>query len=740
MARNSNTAGSAAGLRRRGRRRRSTTSGASGTAAAGRPLRVVSRAWYNPNLETRWNLMPGMIAALSMLQTLLLTALSVAREREQGTFDQLLVTPLRPPEIMIGKALPPVLIGLMQSTLVLLVTPLWFQVPMAGSLLTLYAGLRVLHLASVGIGLSISAVSASMQQAMLYTFVLIMPMMLLSGLTTPVSNMPALLQIATLANPLRFAIDLVQRVYLEGVGPAHGLAQPHPAAGHRGRHAAAGGMALPQPSRLKGHAMRTLHLPLVAALLLAGCAVGPDFKAPAPEAPADFSAWHGGSPTLVDPQQRRGPYVVGWALFADPVLDDLQARALAANHDLQTATLRFAQSRAQRSVAEAAAMPAAQRESRRRAPAPERVGRRHAIARRAEPAEPRRADRGAERAAQPLPGGLRRRLGARPVGPRAARRRGGRRQRRRVAGAAGAGAAQRAERTGPQLLRAAHDATPAAHHACRHRGRRGDAGPGQGACRRWPHHRPRRGAPGRADGRSARTAAAAAARRRRWRSTRSRCWSASAPARCRRSWPARDEAVASTLPDLSPGLPSEVALRRPDIQRAQAQLHAATAGIGVAVADLYPRITIGARFGFESVASGSFGDWGSRQWSIGPNLQLPIFDGGRLRSTVTLRELQQQEAAVAYQQTVLKAWHEIDDALSAYTADRQRHVQLTERERFSRDAWELARVRYDNGLTDFLVQLDAQRTLLAAQREHVQSAGRLALDLVALTKALGGPG
>lgn len=182
------------------------------------PVSIESRAWFNPNLETRWNFMPGMIAALSMIQTLLLTALSVAREREQGTFDQLLVTPLSPTEIMIGKALPPVAIGLVQSTLVLLITLLWFRVPMAGSFVTLYIGLSMFTIASVGIGLSISAVSANMQQAMLYTFVLIMPMMLLSGLTTPVSNMPRVLQIATMANPLRFAIDLVQRVYLEGVG------------------------------------------------------------------------------------------------------------------------------------------------------------------------------------------------------------------------------------------------------------------------------------------------------------------------------------------------------------------------------------------------------------------------------------------------------------------------------------------------------------------------------------------
>jgi ABC-2 type transport system permease protein len=126
------------------------------------PIAVEARAWYNPNLETRWNLMPGMIAALSMLQTLMLTALSVAREREQGTFDQLLVTPLSPLEIMIGKAVPPILIGLLQSSIILLVSLFWFRIPMAGSLFTLYAGLGVFTIASVGIGLSISAVSANM--------------------------------------------------------------------------------------------------------------------------------------------------------------------------------------------------------------------------------------------------------------------------------------------------------------------------------------------------------------------------------------------------------------------------------------------------------------------------------------------------------------------------------------------------------------------------------------------------
>jgi ABC-2 type transport system permease protein len=180
------------------------------------PITLVTRAWYNPNLETRWNMIPALIGTLTMLQTLLLTAMSVAREREQGTFDQLLVTPFRPSEIMAGKALPSILIGMVQATNVLLVAQLWFRIPFSGSFVTLYSGLIVFLLAAVGLGLLVSSIARTMQQAMLYSFVVTLPFTLLSGLSTPISSMPKALQYATLANPLRYAIDMAQRVYLEG--------------------------------------------------------------------------------------------------------------------------------------------------------------------------------------------------------------------------------------------------------------------------------------------------------------------------------------------------------------------------------------------------------------------------------------------------------------------------------------------------------------------------------------------
>jgi ABC-2 type transport system permease protein len=181
-------------------------------------VQVTLRAWYNPNLETRWNMIPGLIGTLTMMQTLLLTAMSVAREREMGTFDQLLVTPFRPPEIMAGKALSSMAIGVIEATSVLLVAQLWFRIPFAGSFVVLYTGLSLFLLAAVGIGLLVSSIAATMQQALLFGFAIMMPFILMSGLSTPISAMPKTLQYVTAVNPLCYAVEIAQRVYLEGVG------------------------------------------------------------------------------------------------------------------------------------------------------------------------------------------------------------------------------------------------------------------------------------------------------------------------------------------------------------------------------------------------------------------------------------------------------------------------------------------------------------------------------------------
>ena len=150
------------------------------------------RAWFNPNLESRWFFVPGIVGLLTLLVTMLVTALSVAREREQGTFDQLLVTPLRPGEILLGKALPSFVIGIAEATLIILVAVFWFNVPLLGSLLTLYTGVVLFLLSAIGLGLMISSLAVTQQQGLLGAFFFLVPAIILSGFATPIANMPRL--------------------------------------------------------------------------------------------------------------------------------------------------------------------------------------------------------------------------------------------------------------------------------------------------------------------------------------------------------------------------------------------------------------------------------------------------------------------------------------------------------------------------------------------------------------------
>lgn len=179
-------------------------------------LHIDPVAWYNPNLISRWGFLASLLPMVSLTQVMILAGLSVARERENGTFDQLMVTPLLPMEILIGKAVPPLLIGMVQSFIVLSIAVIWFKVALVGSLFTLALVMAVFLLSCVGIGLSISAVAKNMQQVIVYNFVVLLPIMLLSGMATPVRNMPTVLQYFTYINPMRFTIDGVRRVYIEG--------------------------------------------------------------------------------------------------------------------------------------------------------------------------------------------------------------------------------------------------------------------------------------------------------------------------------------------------------------------------------------------------------------------------------------------------------------------------------------------------------------------------------------------
>ena len=186
------------------------------------------------------------------------------------------------------------------------------------------------------------------------------------------------------------------------------------------------------------------------------------------------------------------------------------------------------------------------------------------------------------------------------------------------------------------------------------------------------------------------------------------------------------------------GLPSELARRRPDILQAEAQLHAATAAIGIAKADFYPRIRLVGNLGLQSLTGSELGIWSSRFFSVGPTLYLPIFEGGRLKSTLALNEAREKEAAIFYRQTVLRAWHEVDDALSAYAAVQRRDEELGQAFEQSRQAYDVSLRRYEQGAADYLMVLTAQRSLLTSQLELADNTSHISLAMVNLYKALGG--
>lgn len=178
---------------------------------------IIPRNWYNPNLLYYWYTVPSLFGILTMVEALILTALSIARERELGTFDQLLVSPLQPIEILIGKTIPPLIISMGASTLILIVAIFVFQIPFTGSLLALYASTLVFSASIVGVGLFISSLCETQQQALLGSMVFTSPSILLSGFTTPIENMPNWLQPITFLMPLRYFLVVAKGSFLKAM-------------------------------------------------------------------------------------------------------------------------------------------------------------------------------------------------------------------------------------------------------------------------------------------------------------------------------------------------------------------------------------------------------------------------------------------------------------------------------------------------------------------------------------------
>ena len=195
--------------------------------------------------------------------------------------------------------------------------------------------------------------------------------------------------------------------------------------------------------------------------------------------------------------------------------------------------------------------------------------------------------------------------------------------------------------------------------------------------------------------------------------------------------------VPQVPPVLPIGLPSDLARRRSDIREAEARLHAATARIGVAMGDLFPRLTLSANGGVQSQSSSDLLKWASRFGTIGPSFEMPLFDGSRW-ATVRLQNVRAQEAALDYQRTVLAALHEVENALAAYKSDQERGSSLASAVEQSRDALHLARERYGSGVANFIDVLDAERNLQQNELSLAANTTALSTDLVAIYRALGG--
>jgi ABC-2 type transport system permease protein len=176
------------------------------------------RVWFNDDLHSRNYFVPGVAVNIIMLVTVMLTAMSVVRERELGTMEQLMVTPIRPLELMIGKTIPAALVGLLDMGMIVVLALLVFGVPFRGSFLLLIGGAALFLLTTLGAGLLISTISNTQQQAMMTSFLFATPTFMLSGFAFPIRNMPVAIQYLTLFNPLRYFMEVVRAIFLKGVG------------------------------------------------------------------------------------------------------------------------------------------------------------------------------------------------------------------------------------------------------------------------------------------------------------------------------------------------------------------------------------------------------------------------------------------------------------------------------------------------------------------------------------------
>lgn len=182
------------------------------------PIALVARAWFNPNLDSRNFFVPGVLAMLVAVVSIILSSMAIVREREIGTMEQIMVTPIGRLEFILGKTIPFALIGFVDVALITLIAVFWFQVPLLGNPLMLFLGTGLYLLSTLGVGLFISTVSATQQQAMMTAFFFMLPAFMLSGFVYPIANMPDVVQWFTYLNPLRYYLVIIRGVFLKGLG------------------------------------------------------------------------------------------------------------------------------------------------------------------------------------------------------------------------------------------------------------------------------------------------------------------------------------------------------------------------------------------------------------------------------------------------------------------------------------------------------------------------------------------
>ena len=180
-------------------------------------MEIIERNWFNPNLIYNWFTLPGLLSILTMLEALMIVSLSLAREKELGTFDQLLVSPLESTEILLGKTLPAVIIAAIEGSFIMIASVVFFKLPFEGSLLLLYVSMVIYILSIIGFGLFLAALCNTQQQAVLGVFIFMTPAILLSGFASPIENMPHWLQIITYIDPARYFLKISRGVFMKGI-------------------------------------------------------------------------------------------------------------------------------------------------------------------------------------------------------------------------------------------------------------------------------------------------------------------------------------------------------------------------------------------------------------------------------------------------------------------------------------------------------------------------------------------